>query len=458
MIIRRTAELAGGSPVVADSVPMSVHHDDASGLWTLTAPPRTLGAPVVLADRVCLPVDGRVTALDRSTGRVLWQTPHRVEFHSDFVSAVFAAGEHLVVPSSCTYMTKGDMISLAVLSTATGDPSWSREAELISGYAAHDRTLVFWRLDAEERGRITAVDLSTGGLRWRHDLDALNAVLLAGDRVVASSAAGGRREVLGYDLGSGEQLWRTEAHGLPESLRLSGKDPSAEPVALAWNWLGSHLRWFSPATGGKLGSLRPRPGISFYGSDDPLTRADGESLWLTTNDRRRIDLLRPFAARPRTRTFTPLPRRLAYSSPELVEAAGRLYALARPAFEHEEAPWEERRGTLVVTARVDRPGRYRRLTPVRWPGAVPRSERHIMWADLAAGRNHVYVQGWHRDGTGRTLAVRGNRVLWQREGRSSVAVPLDDRVLLVEQGAERDHLYLVDGETGAFADPAVERT
>ncbi|MFJ9843507.1 PQQ-binding-like beta-propeller repeat protein [Kitasatospora sp. NPDC101155] len=448
---------AGGSPVVADTVPMSVRYDATSGLWTLTAPHETLGAPVVFADRVYLPVDGRVTALDRATGRVLWQTPHRVEFHSDCVSAVLAAGEHLVVPNSHAYMTDGDMISFAVLSTATGDLSWSQEPELVSGFSAHGRTLVFWRLDEEERGTITAVDLATGSLRWRHDLDALRAVLPTDDRVIASVAAEGKREVRAYDLRSGEQLWRTEEHGQPKSLRLSSQDPSAEPVVLAWDWLGNHLRWFSPATGRKLGSLMVRPRISFYGSDDPLMRADGESLWLTTNDRRRIDRLRPFAAWPRTRTFTPLPRRLAYSTPDLAEVAGWLYALACPAFERQETPWQERRGTLVVAARVNRPGRYRRLTPVHWPRAIPRSEQHIMWGDLAAGRNHLYVQGWHRDETGRTIAVRGNRVLWQREGRSSMAVPVDDQVLLVEKGTEHDHLYLIDGDTGAFTDPVVER-
>ncbi|MEU8925250.1 hypothetical protein AB0D10_30665 [Kitasatospora sp. NPDC048545] len=90
---------------------MSVHHDTASGLWTLTAPHETPGAPVVFADRVHLPLDGRVTALDCATARVLRQTPHRVEFHSDCVSVVPAAGEHLLVPNSHAYMTDGDMIS-----------------------------------------------------------------------------------------------------------------------------------------------------------------------------------------------------------------------------------------------------------------------------------------------------------------------------------------------------------
>ncbi|MFE9424598.1 PQQ-binding-like beta-propeller repeat protein [Kitasatospora sp. NPDC006697] len=448
---------ARGSPVAADTVPMSVRHDAVSGLWTLSAPPGTMGAPVVSADRVYLPVDGRVTALDRATGRVLWQTPHRVEFHSDYVSAVFAVGEHLVVPDALAYMTKGDMISFAVLSAATGGLCWSREPELVSGYSAHGRTLVFWRLDQEERGTITAVDLATGGLRWRLDLDALRAVLPTDDRVVASTAAEGKREVRAYDLCSGEQVWRSEEHGWPESLRLSERGPSAEPVVLAWNWLGKQLRWFSPATGERLGSLVVRPRISFYSSDDPLVRADGESLWLTTNDQRRIDRLRPFAARLRTRTFTPLPRRLAHSSPEFVEAAGWLYAMAHPAFERRDTPWEERRGTLVVAARVNRPGRYRRLTPVRWPEAVPRGEREVMWGELAAGRNHAYVHGWHRDGTGRTIALRGNRVLWRREGRPCLAVPVDDQVLLVDTGTEHDRLSLIDGETGACAGPPAER-
>ncbi|GAA1939071.1 hypothetical protein GCM10009738_10230 [Kitasatospora viridis] len=437
--------------MVADTVPMSVRHDAASGLWTLTAPRRTLGAPVVFADRVYLPVDGRVTALDRATGRVLWQTPHRVEFQSDHESAVFAAGEHLVVPNSHAYGTDDDMISFAVLSTATGDLSWSREPERISGFSAHGRTLVFWRLDREERGAITAVDLATGSLRWRHDLDALRAVLPTDDRVIASTAGEGKREVRAFGLPGGEQLWRTEEHGWPASLRLSSQDPSAEPVVVAWTWLGKQLRWFSPVTGRKLGSLVVRPRTSFYGSDDPLMRADGKSLWLTTNDKRRIDRLRPFAAWRRTRTFTPLSRRLAYSTPDLAEAAGWLYALARPDDEPEDTPWEERNGTLVVAARVNRPGRNRRLTPVHWPAAIPDGERHVMWKDLIAGRNHLYVHGWHRDGTRRTIAVRGDQVLWQREGRSSLAVPVDDQVLLVERGTEHDHLYVIDGETGGLA-------
>ncbi|MFF3072089.1 PQQ-binding-like beta-propeller repeat protein [Kitasatospora sp. NPDC057936] len=446
--------------MINDAVPLSVDHDAASGLWTVTAPKDSLG-PIAVADgQVLVPFDGRMTAFDARDGGMLWRSPHPLGGTGLRLATAFTtAGQHVVVPSRNPSPHGTEPIGLTCLRRTDGALAWIRDAAPLSGYLADGRTLVLWQSHPDAPRHVTAVDLVDGRRLWRHDYVDFGSVLLTQGRVIVTVGTQRRHYTRAYDARSGKQLWRTAMNRYPARLHLVAVDHLPGPVVFTAHPRRDTVQWFDPATGTALGSLTTGyPSTRWRGAG-----TDGEvpsAAWARVDDRR-VAHLRPLGeigevgevggiGEGRVRTFFSPRRPLRLSDPQVVEVAGRLYTTVRLDGTHDDPA--AIRGERIVSARLGGRGRPPRLTGLRWPLKVPRRERRNFYAHLVPAPGRLYALLIHRAAWA-VVAVRGGRVLWRRGSRATPPVPLGDRVLLLDDCGEHDHLRLVDGRTGATTRP-----
>ncbi|MEU8516138.1 PQQ-binding-like beta-propeller repeat protein [Kitasatospora sp. NPDC048722] len=434
--------------MINDAVPLSVDHDAASGLWTVTAPKDSLG-PIAVADgQVLVPFDGRMTAFDARDGGMLWRSPHPlVGIGFRLATAFTPTGQHVVVPSRNPSPHGTEPIALTCLRRTDGALAWVRDAAPLSGYLADDRTLILWQSHPDAPRHVTAVDLVDGHRLWRHDHVDFGSVLLTQGRVIVTVGTQRRHYTRAYDARSGTRLWRTTMNRYPARLHLVTADHLPGPVVFTAHPRRDTVQWFDPATGTALGSLTTEYRSTHWhgaGTDGGVPSA----VWAQV-DERRVAHLRPLGD-GRVRTFLSPRRPLRASEPQLVEANRRIYTTVRLDGTHDDPATI--RGERIVSARLGGLGRPPWLTGLRWPLKVPRRERRNFHAHLVPAPGLLYALLIHRAAWA-VVAVRGGRVLWRRGSRAAPPVPLGDRVLLLDGCGEHDHLRLVDGRTGTTTGP-----
>ncbi|MEV7024285.1 PQQ-binding-like beta-propeller repeat protein [Kitasatospora sp. NPDC093558] len=435
--------------MINDAVPLSVHHDAASQLWTVTAPKDSLGPIAVAEDQVLVPFDGRMTAFDARDGGMLWRSPHRLDGIEFRLSTAFTPTEHhVVVPSSNPGWYGTDPIALTCLRRTDGSLAWIRDATPLSGYLTDDRTLVLWQGHEDAPRHVTALDLVDGRRLWRHDYRNVTSVLLTEGRVVVTVGTNRRHYTRAYDSRTGKRLWYTTMNRYPARPYLLTHERTPTPVALAARPHRETLHWFDPATGTELGSLATGHRSAPWGGVGTESGVPS-AVWARVGNGR-IAHVRPLGE-GQVRTYLSPRHPLGIADPLVVEVDDRLYTTVQLDRNHDHP--DRIRGERIVSAR---PGRLRRLTGVRWPWKVPRRDRQGFYVHLVPGHRDLLTLLIYRDRWA-VAAIRHDRVLWRRGSRATPPVPLGDRVLLLDDCPEHDHLRLVDGRTGATTGPCPTR-
>ncbi|WP_348534766.1 PQQ-binding-like beta-propeller repeat protein [Kitasatospora sp. MAP12-44] len=320
-----------------------------------------------------------------------------------------------------------------------------RDREQVWGFAADASTLVLWRGKRDEDelpARITAVDLQDGSELWHREFRDVGSVLLTGGRVIATTEGRKHRRTRAFDARTGEELWRSEPDAYSGAFLTAaeaGRDGDGQQsFVLAWNRHDDRLQWFSAATGEAAGALTIRPRWQRYRSYEATVADGGRTVWFSAPGARSVHRVRPFESPMLTQTLHTV-RPLPYAADPVTVIDGWIYPLRR-------------RGRLSA-AKVGGSRRHRWLAPLRLPWGIPLGERFVKtYVTLLEGGNHCYAVRVSRRGQ-RLLVIRRGRVLWSRPLPGDL-VATGDHLLVIGQGDDHDHLWLVDGETGAFTGPS----
>lgn len=207
--------------------------------WKVEIPGRGSGTPVVWDDRLfvltAVPADEAaaapvprggtpgvhryvVMALDRGTGKVLWQhaareeAPHEGthrEFGTYASSSAVTDGEHVIASFESRGLYAYDMNGKLVWQKDLGDKRMRNQFGEGTTPALHGNTLVVvW--DHQGESFITALDKRTGEERWRaarDEIDSWATPLVVEHAGRAQVVTSGMNQVRSYDLESGKLLW-----------------------------------------------------------------------------------------------------------------------------------------------------------------------------------------------------------------------------------------------------------
>lgn len=218
-----------GNGVSADATPPVEFGPDKNLLWKAEVPGRGSGSPVVWGERVfvtsAVPTsksnefDFRIFAFDRTTGRLLWT-------HSAFVATPHERTHETNGFASASPCTDGECVYAhfgsrgLVCYTVEGKRLWDRDfgdMQVRNGFGegssptiAGDLLIVPW--DHEGKSMLYAVDKKTGKTVWETPRDEPTCWATP---LIATDANGKKQIVMngqtaarGYDLATGEELWR----------------------------------------------------------------------------------------------------------------------------------------------------------------------------------------------------------------------------------------------------------
>jgi len=195
--VRRTPDSAGFTP---DNAPFP-----RSVKWVLSTPRELVTSPAVFEDRVYVTTeDGRTLALDRESGRQIWE--YRGGFPSSSTPVV--AGKFLVFA-----LRPGQLVAL---NRHNGELEWelNLESAILSSPIVVDGTVFLGAADK----KLYAIDLATGRQRWEFTSNdwIISTVAHADESVVVTSKGPfvhivdtntGRRRLV-YDTGRSRRVGR----------------------------------------------------------------------------------------------------------------------------------------------------------------------------------------------------------------------------------------------------------
>ncbi len=165
--------------------------------WVATVPNIDLRSTFLCGDRLVVGATRELAALDRSTGAVLWRT-------------ATGPGATVVTPSALARLHSEGTITLLDLQTGESRVTARvvpRVAGGATGAVVHLPGLPKLLVVAEGDRRITAIDLVSGEVRWRHTARRASAFRMrrAGRLLLA---AGGDATLVALDVATGEVVWR----------------------------------------------------------------------------------------------------------------------------------------------------------------------------------------------------------------------------------------------------------
>ena len=177
--------------------------------------------PLLVGDRIYLfsrqGEEEVMSALDASTGNVLWQTGYPAPFTMNSSAAGHGAG-----PKSTPVFSDGKLYSIGMVGTvtafdaATGRMLWQKPgSDLVPVYTTHsfspliDGGLVVFHVGGHNQGALTAFDAITGDVKWSWDGDGPGygspiLVELGGARQIVTLTQG---KLVGLDAATGALLW-----------------------------------------------------------------------------------------------------------------------------------------------------------------------------------------------------------------------------------------------------------
>ncbi len=282
-------------------------------VWRTAVPGRGHASPCVSGDRIFLATadvaaaEQRVLALDRATGRIVWDTVvHR--------GKVNVTPERNASPASSTVTADGDQLFVsfynddAIHTSAldrSGKVQWQQRISgfvTVRGYGASPvvhESIVLVSADHKEGGKLAGLDRRTGRIVWQHERPKIQnypspALFTLGGK--AQFFVAGCNLVASFDPLTGAKLW--EVAGATETtvttpitdgrrIFITGGFPKNHVAAIAADGTGA-LVWQSN-TGIYVPSLLLRDG-HLYGVVDGgraiCWRADsGEEVWRDKVDR-----------------------------------------------------------------------------------------------------------------------------------------------------------------------------
>jgi outer membrane protein assembly factor BamB len=216
--------------------------EDKNVRWKVEIPGRGTSTPIVWGDRVYLltaspvgadlaashttgrgPMRYMVMALDRKTGKTVWERTAREEAphegtHQQFgtyaSSSAVTDGEIIIASFESRGIYAYDMNGKQLWATDLGDKRMRNEFGEGSTPALHkDRVFVVW--DHQGESFIAALDRKTGKEVWRknrQEIDSWATPLVVEHAGKAQVITGAQNRVRAYDAASGEMIW--EAAGL----------------------------------------------------------------------------------------------------------------------------------------------------------------------------------------------------------------------------------------------------
>ncbi len=253
--------------------------NEKSIVWRTPLTGAGQSSPVVWGDRVFLttaPDGGKsrvVLALDRKTGKVLWEkevwkgSPEKSHAQNGWATATCATdGERVVA-----FFGKGGLHCVAV----DGKPLWSKELGAFPGEWGTAASpvivgnLVIQNCDAAGAGLLVAFDKTTGKEVWRTTRTAPErggwttpVLVKAGDK--QELVLNGEKAVTGYDPATGKELWQCKSfigRGEPTVTQgaggllfvVSGQpgDIFAARPGGRGDVTKTHLAWNTPRKGGR---------------------------------------------------------------------------------------------------------------------------------------------------------------------------------------------------------------
>jgi outer membrane protein assembly factor BamB len=231
------------------------HYQEGSGVW---------GVPIVVQGTIFVNTgNGRVIALQATTGKVLW-SHYKPAFSASVLQVMH---EGIVFVRDMAARTPGG--SVAALRVSDGSLLWQLSTFHFAGFVADEGAGVAYIRDAS--GRITAVGIRDGLPQWAEHTAARNWLNAAGNRVYVATRDG---EIDALAASSGTPLWhkhlRVGALGAP---LISGESI------------------FVPNAGGGMSVLDATTGDQRWAAEaEPFIIASG-LVYSLTNDGR-MDVLR----------------------------------------------------------------------------------------------------------------------------------------------------------------------
>lgn len=158
-----------------------------------------------------------MSALDATTGKVLWQTGYPAPFEMSKASA-----RHRQGPKSTPVFANGRLYAIGMTGVVTafnaesGKQLWQKPgSEIVPMYTSHsfspvvDRGLVIFHVGGHDKGALTAFDVNTGAVKWSWNGDGPGygspiVVDLGGTRQVITITQG---KLVGVDAAAGSLLW-----------------------------------------------------------------------------------------------------------------------------------------------------------------------------------------------------------------------------------------------------------
>lgn len=234
-------------------------------LWAADLPAAPAAPAVAVGDTVVIPLTtGTLQAVDWATGMLRWTQPHQTSLPP------VAGGAHVVAATPT---------SLDAFDAASGAAVWS--LPLVSPPVAivgTDRAA--YVLDA---GTVTAVDASTGRVRWAHVVESPPTLLAAGAPGVAVTLSDARVVVLSNE--DGRLLWSRGLEGQLTGAAWSGAVlvvGSSARAAWGLDAGNGDVKWRWPL-GGSVVAVTADPERAFLATRDNLLRAvnrgNGHQRW-----------------------------------------------------------------------------------------------------------------------------------------------------------------------------------
>lgn len=258
-----------------DGEAIGLRASDGELLWRSGVTSEILARPAVSRDLVVVRVaDGRVFGLDAATGRRLW-------LHEHTVPALTVRGTSSPVLAPRQLVLVGlDSGRLVALAPDSGRVLWEVAVAVPRGRTDLERLVdvdadpVLLRNDvyvSAYNGRLMAIDVASGRIRWERELSAYAGLTVAGDLLLVTDA---EQRVWAFDRFTGTAVWRQDDL---RGLRLTGPAAHGECVLVGDDT--GHLNWLSVQDGSLL--RREKIGGPFVSA--PISRAG--SIYLLTADR-----------------------------------------------------------------------------------------------------------------------------------------------------------------------------